>query len=56
MNSLYFCTSLLQYIILRNCDYASNSVKSKNTTFDVSSKDPRNEVIKTASRIETCSL
>jgi hypothetical protein len=48
MNTLYFCTSLLQYIILRNSDYASNSVKSKNTTFDVSSQDSRNEIIETA--------
>jgi hypothetical protein len=47
-DSLYFSTSLLQYLILRNSDYASNSVKSKNTTFDVSSQDPRNEIIKTA--------
>jgi len=48
MNTLYFCTSLLQYIILRNSDYASNSVKSNNKTLDVSRLDPRNEIIKTA--------
>jgi hypothetical protein len=52
MNSLYFSTSFLQCIIPSKSDYSSNSVKSKNKTLDVSRLDSRNEIIKTASRID----